>query len=197
MTCNNLPADDDIVNLDNALGANFATNVPMPLQIADPLSNRSIRLTWLASAYKLNQTDAVRVRIEVANASNMPTKIFAYMAQPLAAGAETRTSAFDHVCSPADLEEFPEDAPISGLQPAWFRLSYIDIVLRARTEAHIFIREVAEDVYYLKQSLDATDRIFPAGEITFGDTEPENAPSSSSSASSSASSSSSSSSSSN
>jgi hypothetical protein len=192
MTCNNLPPDNDIVGLDAAINDNFATNVPMPLQIADSLSSRAIKLVWHASKYKINELDGVRVRIEAVSSFDMPTKVFAYLAQPLEAGESARSAAFNHVCSASDLEEFPEDAPLSGLQPAWFRLNYIDIVLRARAEAHIFIREVAEDVYHLKQTLDATDRIFPAGEITFGVLPVNSSSSSSSSASSNSSASSSS-----
>ena len=188
MSCNNLPADNDLVNLDNTLGDDFAKNVPMPLQISDGITARSIKLTWLASAYQLNQTDGVRVRIEAINGENMPTTIFAYLLQPLVPGAESRVATFNHVCSPSDLEEFPETTPIVGAQPAWFRLNYVDIVLRSRTEAHIFIREVAEDVYYLKRTLDATDRIFPAGEITFGATTTSSSSSASASSSSSSSS---------
>jgi hypothetical protein len=189
MTCNNLPPDSDLVNLDNTLGDNFAKNVPMPLQFDDGLTARRVKLTWQASEYQLNQTDGVRIRVDATNAQNMPSKIFAYLLQPLAPGAEARVAAFDHVCSPSDLEEFPENAPAAGAVPAWFRLNYVDIVVRSRTEAHIFIRELAEDVYYLKRTLDATDRVFPAGEIVIGTPIP--APSSSSSSASSGSSSSS------
>jgi hypothetical protein len=167
MSRNNLPPDSDIVGLDRALAENFAKDVPMPIQMGEP-TERMIKLTWSASAYFYNQTDGIRVRLEIAESENMPSKIFAYLLQPLVPGAESRIGAFDHVCSPSDLEEYPEDSPLPDIKPEWFRLDYVDVIVRSRTEAHAFIRDVAQDVYYLKNTLDTTDRIFPAGEITFG-----------------------------
>jgi hypothetical protein len=72
------------------------------------------------------------------------------------------------VCSPTDLEEYPEDEPIPEQRPEFFRLDYIDVVLRSRSEVHAFIRDVAEDVYTLKRTLDLTDRMLPGGEIWIG-----------------------------
>jgi hypothetical protein len=167
MSCNNLPPDAAIVELDRALAENFANDVPMPLQLGVP-TERQIKLTWGVSAYHFNQTDGVRVRIEATDNVGMTNKIFAYLMQPLVPGAENRVGSFDHICSPVDLEEYPETEPLPGVRPEWFRLDYVDVIVRSRTEAHAFIRDVAQDVYHLKTTLDLTDRIFPAGEITFG-----------------------------
>jgi hypothetical protein len=112
----------------------------------------------------------------------MPTKIFAYLMQPLIPSESERVGSFDHVCSPTDLEEYPEDFPIPTYRPEWFRLNYVDVVLRSRTEVHEFIRDVAEDVYRLKNTLDLMDHMLPGGEIWIGGD--PNASSSSSSSSS-------------
>jgi hypothetical protein len=181
MSCNNLPPDSDIVGLDSALGANFAYP-PMPIQIGDTSTTRRIKLEWSVSRYNYHSVDGIRVRLETSNAVDMPSKIFAYTLSPLVAGETVRTASFSHVCSPSDLNDYPEDEPTPGVRPEWFRLDYVDVVLRARTEVHAFIREAASDVYRLKTSLDLNDRIYPAGEIWFG---PEPISSSSSSSSSS------------
>jgi len=67
------------------------------------------------------------------------------------------------VCSPADLEEYPISAPIPGHQPAWFRLSYVDVFLRSWTEANALIEDVRSDVRRLKSTLDIMDEITPQG----------------------------------
>jgi hypothetical protein len=190
MTCNNLPPDTDIVGLDAALGQAFATQ-PLPMLGLNSENGRRVKLNWSVSRYNYHSTDGIRVRITATNANLMPNKIFAYLLLPLDPGANERVGAFDHVCSPTDLEEYPTDEPIPDHRPEWFRLDYVDVVLRSRTEVHAFIRDVAEDVYRLQTTLDVLDRISPAGEIWIGG-EPAASSSSSSRSSSSSSSSSSS-----
>jgi hypothetical protein len=83
-------------------------------------------------------------------------------------GAGERVGEFSHVCSPVDLEEYPEDEPIAGQRPEWFRLNYVDVLLRSRTEVHEFIKEVCADVNRLKGTLDLTDTLIPGGELWVG-----------------------------
>ena len=184
MACNNLPPDKDIVGLDDALGDNFA-NQPMPIEVGALSDTRRIKLTWSVSRYYYNGTDGLRVRIETSDAIDMPNKIFAYLLTPLQPGATERTGEFNHVCSPSDLEEYPEDESLPNHRPEWFRLAYVDVVLRSRTEVYAFIRDTASDVHQLKNSLDITDRVYPAGELWIGPKPAEPSSSSSSSSSSS------------
>jgi hypothetical protein len=179
MSCNNLPPDTDIVELDTVLGANFY-NPPMPVEEPGPDTGRRIHLTWEVSRYNYHLTDGIRVRITATGAERMPNKVFAYLMLPLAPGENERLGAFDHVCSPTDLEEYPEDEPIADVRPEWFRLDYLDVILRSRAEVHAFVRDVAADVYRLKTTLDTADLLFPGGEIWFG-SEPSSSSSSSSS----------------
>jgi hypothetical protein len=115
------------------------------------------------------------VRITASDAVDMPTKIFAYQMLPLKPGAEERVGAFDHVCSPTDLEEYPEDDPLPNYRPAWFRLNYVDVLLRSRAEVKAFIEDVAEDVQRLKTTLDIADTLLPGGQTWIG-TPPVQAP---------------------
>jgi hypothetical protein len=87
---------------------------------------------------------------------------------PLKPGAETKVASFDHVCSPVDLEEYPEDEPIPNSRPEWFRLDYVDVMLRSRAEVEAFIYDVVEDVQRLKITLDTADTLLPGGQIWIG-----------------------------
>ena len=172
--------DEDFIALDQKLKEDFASP-PLPVA-AVSASGRRIKLTWYVSRYNYHSTDGIRVRIEATNANLMPDKIFACLMLPLKPGESERAGAFDHVCSPTDLEEYPEDEPIPTFRPEWFRLNYVDVVLRSRTEVYTFIRDVAADVHSLRETLEIMDRIVPAGEIWFGGDPGEPAESSSSSA---------------
>lgn len=167
MSCNNLPSDSEIIELDEALGLNFYSP-QLPPEVPGPVSNRRIHLIWTISRYNYNGTDGIRVKIEADAAENMPRKIFAYLMMPMKPGENERAGAFDHVCSPTDLEEYPEDSPIPNHRPEFFRLDYIDVILRSRTEVHAFVRDVAADVDTLKRTLDLMDHMLPGGEIWIG-----------------------------
>jgi hypothetical protein len=163
--CNPL-TDADFVELDRLIGQQFAQpELPVANSTA---SGRRIHLSWYVSRYNYHSTDGIRVRIEATDAALMPDKVFAYLMLPLKPGENERVGSFDHVCSPADLEEFPEDEPIPGDRPEWFRLNYVDVVVRSRTEVYAFVRDVAADVYSLRETLELMDRIEPAGEIWLG-----------------------------
>jgi hypothetical protein len=130
--------------------------------------NRRIKLSWQTSRYYASDTDGIRVRIEASAANLMPDKIFAYLLLPVKPGADNRAGMFDHVCSPSDLEEYPEDAPVAGSRPAWFRLNYVDVLLRSREEVEDFVAAVQQDVTALKIALDRVETLEPGTEIWIG-----------------------------
>ena len=132
------------------------------------MSERRIKLTWQVSRYYASSTDGIRVRIEASEANLMPSKIFAYQLLPVGPADAERVGMFDHVCSPSDLVEYPEDEPVATLRPAWFRLNYVDVLLRSRTEVDAFIRDVTGDVTSLKETLDVADNLTPTGTIWVG-----------------------------
>jgi len=133
------------------------------------MSERRIKLNWSVSRYYAHTTDGIRVRIEASNANLMPAKVFAYQMLPIGPADAERAAMFDHVCSPSDLEEYPEDEPLPNVRPAWFRLNYVDVLLRSRTEVDRFIHDVTADVNSLKEVLDVADDLSPAGELWIGD----------------------------
>lgn len=158
------------IELEEAIGLNFYTPTTPP--DPQPNSGRRIHLTWAVSRFNFENTDGVRVRITAANAELMPNKIFAYLLMPMKPGAGQRVGAFSHICSPTDLAEYPEDEPIPGHRPEWFRLDYVDVHLRSRSEAKKLIQDIYDDVQNLKNTLDLMDTLLPGGSAWIGG-EPE------------------------
>lgn len=159
------------ITLPDTLDLNFYTPAIEP----PPPSNdtgRRVKLTWQVSRYNYHDTDGIRVRIVASDAVLMSAKIFAYLTMPVKPGEEERVGAFDHVCSPTDIEEYPEDTPLPDMRPEWFRLNYVDVLLRSRAEVDAFIKDVVEDVQRLKRTLDMTDTLLPGGQLWIG-TPPE------------------------
>lgn len=169
-SCENTSSYEGLVELDSRLGLNFYS----PEIIPEPptTTGRRIHLVWAVSRYNYHETDGIRVRITAQDANLMPDKVFAYLLLPMKPGAGERVGEFSHVCSPVDLEEYPEDEPIAGQRPEWFRLHYVDVLLRSRTEVHEFIREVQGDVQRLKATLDIMDTLLPGGELWIGGAPP-------------------------
>jgi len=144
---------------------------------------RSIKIRWASSHYVLGKDDGVRVRFDVVCASNMATKVFAYRMLPRSPNGGLE-GFFSHICSPVDIEEYPADGPVAGSSPEWFRLSYVDVMVRSVEEAEDFIAIVREDVRRIVDTLNKMDTIFPGGTevIGSGDCDPPSQSSSSSSA---------------
>ena len=134
-----------------------------------PATERRIHLTWSVSRYLVNNMDGVRVRIVATDSNLMPTTVFAYQIQPLAPEQTEPVAAFDHVCSAVDLEEYPETTPLENVRPAWFRLNYVDVLLRTRDEAKDFIDSVVADVRMLKDTLDITETLDLTGSLWVGE----------------------------
>jgi len=142
---------------------------------------RFLNVRWLTSEFSDGNNFGMRVRMEVTDAADVSRAVFAYLMIPRNPETGEEAGEFDHVCSPADLEEFPENEPNQNARPRWFRLTYVDVLVRSRTEADDFIQLVLEDLRGLKATLDVMDTLVEEGTELIGD-----APVSSSSSSSSA-----------
>lgn len=129
---------------------------------------RSIKIKWATSHYRFGVDDGVRVRFDVVCATNMPTKVFAYRMLPKSPNGGSE-GWFSHICSPVDLEEYPEDGPVANWSPEWFRLSYVDVLVRSVQEAADFIQIVREDVRRIVNTLKTMDSIFNEGTEVMGD----------------------------
>lgn len=144
----------------------FSRDIEPSLPIQE--TGRNVHLEWSVSRYDINDIDGIRLRITATEATGMPTKIFAYQMLPVRPGGTEQVAAFDHVCSSVDLEEYPEDQAVPNSRPAWFRLNYVDVMVRSRDEAREFINSVLEDVQMLKNTLDIADELLPGGDAWIG-----------------------------
>jgi hypothetical protein len=138
---------------------------------------RSITLTpTFQRGYVPNVIDGFRFTLNVAGAVQMPTKIFRYRLVPFkvqATASQPPTAielkgAFDGVCSPADLEDFPEDWPAQNARPPWFRLDYVDLIVRSRSIADKAYSAIMYEVERLVDTLNTMDQQDVAPPITIG-----------------------------
>lgn len=127
---------------------------------------RSLNWAISQSRYIANQIDGIRVRIEITSAEGLSPKIFAYLTLPMKPATLDRVGAFDHVCSPVDLEEYPEDEPLPTHSPEWFRLAYVDVHIRSVHETERFIELVLLDMQALVDTLNIMDTLLPTQEGT-------------------------------
>lgn len=128
---------------------------------------RGLRLRWACSYYRLGRDDGIRVRFDVVASTGLSSRIFAYRMRPVSP-VDRREGFFSHICSPVDLAEYPEDAPVEGDSPEWFRLPYVDVLVRSVTEAENFVQAVREDARRLVATLRQTDTLMPGSEETVG-----------------------------
>jgi hypothetical protein len=153
---------DDVVQIAEPLTLEFVGEVMEDSSSSDAAA-RSLQLSWSCSRYIVNRIDGIRIRVWVSEAVGMTDKIFAYLMTPKNPTTAEKEGVFDHVCSPVDLAEYPEDAPIENSRPAWFRLDYVDLHLRSREEADDFLARVKLDAGGLRVSLDIMEVIAPTG----------------------------------
>ena len=130
---------------------------------------RRIKLSWWQSRCLVNRDDGIRLRVEASSAEGLPDKIFAYQLLPTSPVTMARAGVFDHVCSPTDLEEYPEDAPLAHQQPAWFRLSYVDVLVRSWAAVQLHRQHLHDDVAVLLTTLNRMDDLEFASEEWVGD----------------------------
>lgn len=102
----------------------------------------------------------------------MSEAVFRYRALPVIPGQAARTGAFDGVCSPADLAEFPEEEPFANADPPWFRLNYVDLVFRSHGQALEARDAILGELRQLVYTLDEMDDMEVAQETWIG-TPPE------------------------
>jgi hypothetical protein len=127
-------------------------------------------------AYVPNAVDGFRFTLAVTGAYLMPTKIFRYRLVPSKVQASVSQpptaiellGTFDGVCSPADLEDFPEDWPAQNARPPWYRLDTVDLIVRSRAIADMAYSAILAEVNHLVETLNLMDQQDAAAPITVG-----------------------------
>ena len=131
------------------------------------MPQRSIRIEYASSPYRLGIDDGIRLRVAVTCAEGLDSRIFAYRLMP--ATVNGSLGVFSHICSPVDMEEFPPQEPTIGQAPAWFRLAVVDVFTRSITTMSRLLQSIETDVRRLLASLAKMDTLRPGGVITVGD----------------------------
>lgn len=85
------------------------------------------------------------LKVEVVSATGMPSKIFVFHQYP--AGVDGNTfSEFDHVATPVDFQEIPENAASETVP--WFRTDKCTVWVRSiddlKTAKQLFVDDIAE-----------------------------------------------------
>lgn len=149
-------------------------------QDAAMASTRRIKLTPYVQRYDNATLDGFRLKIYASDAVGMSEKVFRYLERPLRPGQSDRVAVFDGVCSPADLEEMPEDASRLNEEPAWLRLDVVDLVFRSRHDLAAAKTDIVDAVAALVDTLNLMDDLVEAPPVWIGG-EPDAESSSSSS----------------
>lgn len=150
--------------------------------IGNPQYGRGIFVRRYAQTkYNNEAIEGFRFKAVAYGGNDMPNKIFRYGREALNAREGSYRLAFDGVCSPSDLEEFPEDAPLVNSYPEFCRLDYIDLVFRTQEEAEETWTVLVSEISNLVNTLNAMDGITAETTLKIGDPPPSDGPASSSS----------------
>lgn len=150
--------------------------------VGDVVYGRGVYLKrYVQTKYLADNITGFRFRVVAYGASDMPNAIFRYGREALNAKEGTYRLAFDGVCSPVDLEEFPEDAPTVGVYPEFCRLDYVDLVFRSQAIAEEAWTTLVEEVSSLVTTLNTMDQVQPEAALKLGNPPPADEPTESSS----------------
>jgi len=129
---------------------------------------RGIKVNITTSRFIYNRIDGVRVFVEAVENCEMPRNIFAYRAIQSSADPTMEEGHFSHICSTTDLVEYPVDSPTPGSQPRWFRLNYVDLIVRSWAEALDLLDVIRSDIGMLVRSLNTMDQAISLQSIQIG-----------------------------
>jgi hypothetical protein len=137
--------------------------------IGNPTDGRGLYLRrYVQTPYTSPIITGFRFKVVVYGANLMPNTIFRYAREALNARDGTYRLAFDGVCSPSDLEDFPEEAPIVGIFPEFCRLDYVDLVFRSQSLAEDTWNIIIEETSNLVKTLNTMDVIKPEADLKIG-----------------------------
>lgn len=96
----------------------------------------------------------LRLRVEVLSQEGLTDSgIFVYERLPVAAEDAEAVDVYKTLADPIAMTDFPYGAPLDGVFPAYFRLSYVDLLHPTVQRYHKFWEDVQAEV---RRLLDAT-----------------------------------------
>lgn len=129
--------------------------------------SRGIRLRRFSQThYVVGSVDGYRFRVVAYGAYDMPNEIFLFRRRTYNPDTAEEADEFTSICSPADLEEYPVDAPTGT--PPFFRASEIDLVFRSSSIADDAWDIIKADVESLVRTLGYMDVLDTTEDETYG-----------------------------
>lgn len=108
----------------------------------------SLKVRFSQSSERVGELNYA-LRVEVVSSEGMPAKIFIFHQMP--AGVDGNTFAeFDHVATPVDFQEIPEDAA-SELVP-WYRSDKCAVWFRSISDLRMAKQMFVDDIYELQRN---------------------------------------------
>jgi hypothetical protein len=118
------------------------------------MSNFAITVVRAAQQQVMNGTAySYQFTLTASNPTNLSADIFRMRQAPLDPVAQTTTSFFDGVCSPWDLANLPETAPVPPGD--LFRVATVTIIYTNLVEGQDAWTYIQQEIQFLLDSLDA------------------------------------------
>ena len=111
------------------------------------------------------------LKVEVLEATDMPTKIFVFQRRVASANdaqANALGDMFVSLADPVDLEEFPEDIADPLNDMPYYRLSEVTLKFRSMTELQEVKDLIDADIQKLVNSLKAEATVIKMEDVTYG-----------------------------
>lgn len=124
------------------------------------MAGRSLKIKYATSHYVFGRHDGVRIRVDITCGTNIDTSVFAYRMLP-ADPYGNNEGHFSHICSPVDMADWPKGGPNVGNSPEWFRLPYVDLLVRSVAEAQNLLEIIKCDLKRLLDTLCTMDTLMP------------------------------------
>ena len=104
---------------------------------------------------------AYTLRVEIVNAENMSDSIFV-----MQRGVD-KQDMFNHIASPLDMQEFPENSPNLDDEMPWFRVNKLELQFRGYKELEDTKYHIGMDILGLVRALNLKGEIDDMEEVTY------------------------------
>lgn len=130
------------------------------------MATHSIKLTRSAQEpHNVGSLQGYHFTVTASDGVNMPNEIFRMYERPLDPLAQTVTDTFAGVCSVAELQQLPVNAPIPPDDR--FRVLFIDVFYRTVEHGDKVWAAIQADTDDLVKSLTAADRLNVEEQVVF------------------------------
>ena len=104
----------------------------------------------------------VKLSLKV-EATGMPSEVFAIEVLPKSADKYAPTARFSHICSPAELVEFPA---VEAGENCYYRINEMEMIFDSSTNAELVLANIKADLTKLVKELKAAPESVISGVFT-------------------------------